>query len=213
MRTSLRTMITLVASLAVLAGLSAPQANAAVHNLCKEVGSYGCLAFSGYRPYTNTWADTRYYGGVHNCTRYVAYRLAKGGVPDQGTWGNAYEWWHRAPGAKNNTPAVGAIAYWSSDWTSRHWGHSYGHVGVVEKVNADGSIEVTWDSYGDNINVRQVVSGNHLPTGYIHADNAAIKRSGGIVDTPPAPQPVKDGDTIAYNLTYTIGFSPPVCVG
>lgn len=170
-----------LASVLAMAVTTVPTANAAVQNLCRGQYSYECLAFSGYGATTGTWADARYPGSPngHNCTRYAAYRLAKGGVPDQGTWGNAWEWATRAPNAKNTTPAVGAIAYWSKEWTAAHWGHSYGHVGVVEAVHANGAVEVTWDSYGDGLAVRQLVSGEHLPTLYLHIDNAAVQRSGG----------------------------------
>lgn len=198
MKTSLKVLI--VGVLLALVGVSTPVAGATVTNLCRGQNTYNCLAFSGYSANTGTWADVRYPGAPnnHNCTRYVAYRLAKGGVPDQGTWGNAGEWINRAPGAKNNSPSVGAIAYWSPSWTASHWGHSLGHVGVVEAVNGDGSVEVTWDSYGDGFAVRQRVSGGDLPTSYIHADDAAIARSGGHTPPPPAGNnPVSNLDSVS----------------
>lgn len=184
-------MLVILASVFALTLSLSPNAHAAAQNLCYGKNNYNCLAFSGYGPRTGTWADVRYPGSPngHNCTRYAAYRLAKGGVPDQGTWGNAWEWAHRAPNAKNHTPKVGAIAYWSKEWTAANWGHSYGHVGVVEAVHRDGSVEVTWDSYGDGLAVRQRVSGHHLPTLYLHIDNAAVRRSGGNPNPPVAHNP------------------------
>ncbi|AGP30980.1 N-acetylmuramoyl-L-alanine amidase [Corynebacterium terpenotabidum Y-11] len=177
----------MVALAVVLSVVAAPTASAGVTNLCRGQNDYTCLSFSGYSANTGTWADTRYPGAPnnHNCTRYVAYRLAASGVPDQGTWGNAGEWLDRAPGTKNSTPTVGAVAYWSPSWTSSHWGHSYGHVGVVEAVHSDGSVEVTWDSYSDGLAVRQRLSGADLPTNYIHVDDAAIARSGGVATNNP----------------------------
>lgn len=186
-----------ITTAAILAVSTTTTANAGVISLCRGKNSYHCLAFSGYGPTTGTWADVRYPGSPngHNCTRYVAYRLAKGGVPDQGTWGNAGEWIRRAPNAKDHNPTVGAVAYWSPDWTRRYWGHGWGHVGVVEAVNGDGSIDVTWDSYGDGFAVRERVSAEHLPTMYLHIDDGAIARSGGHTGPPPGKIPVGHLDT------------------
>lgn len=101
---------------------------------------------------TGTWAEKYYAGqwapGGHNCTRYVAYRLAKNGLPDPGaTWGLAGDWTTDRPegdyhaevprGSWNPYPAVGSVAEWSS-----YLGGNDGHVAYVEKVEIrDG---VTW---------------------------------------------------------------------
>lgn len=174
MKNIVRAVVTVLALAA--SGMVVPAtAHAAKQVLCSQ-GGYDCLTFSGYSASAGGWANRRYgsAGGLtltdnHNCTRYVAYRLEAGGVGDQPAWGNAEDWWQNAPGAKNNTPSVGAVAYWS-----------YGHVGVVEAVHGDGSVEVTWDSaYGPVGTAREILSGANLPYGYIHIDDAAIARSGG----------------------------------
>lgn len=106
---------------------------------------FGCLN----APYTTTgtaygnwnlgtWAETRYGGSLdnagHNCTRYVAFRLADNGLGDTGTWGDGGNWPnHFAVGAgKNTTPTVGSVASWPYK----------NHVGYVDRVQVvDG---VTW---------------------------------------------------------------------
>lgn len=80
------------------------------------------------------------------CTSYVAWRMNRDAVDDNsftnlmddGHWGNGAYWNENAEKLKwevNNTPAVGAIAQWDA-WT-------YGHVAYVEKVNSDGTVNVS----------------------------------------------------------------------
>ena len=77
-----------------------------------------------------------------NCTSYVAYKLATLGVAanQYQNNGNGNQWSSRA-GAKNiprgTTPKVGAVAYWNSG------GGGYGHVGWVDSINADGSVNTS----------------------------------------------------------------------
>ncbi|OZG68055.1 CHAP domain-containing protein [Bifidobacterium eulemuris] len=79
------------------------------------------------------------------CTWYVYQRRAELGLPTSGTFGNAGSW----------GVSASALGYWV-DGTARHTGDVvvfapgqesadsyYGHVAVVEKVNADGSIEIS----------------------------------------------------------------------
>ncbi|MEM9201069.1 MAG: CHAP domain-containing protein, partial [Actinomycetota bacterium] len=113
---------------------------------CIGDGSYNCAGHPSYGAHSGTWADLRYYGGRHNCTRYAAARLAYEGVPDQGTWGNAREWDTSAAAAGyevNDTPDVGAIAQWNEG--SGLGG--YGHVAVVDEVG-DGFIIISDDVWG-----------------------------------------------------------------
>ena len=174
----------------MLVAQQAQVATAEPRTLCQVKGSYSCLTFSGYGERTGTWADTRYPGnnGNHSCSRYVAYRLAKGGMREQASWGDASQWIQRAPGHKDKTPTVGAVAYWNQQWTATYWGHNEGHVGVVEKVNTDGSIEVTWDSQREGMVVRKIITrGPDMPTDFIHIDDGSIRRSGGDeTKTPPS---------------------------
>lgn len=106
--------------------------------------------------------------------------------------GDAWEWKHRAPNAKNNTPTVGAVAWWPKD----HPNYPLGHVAVVEAVHGDGSIDVSWDSYQPAISVRQRLSGGDLPHLYLHIDDAAIARSSGS-SQPSGQNPVGHVDDIS----------------
>ena len=194
----------------MLVAQQAQVATAEPRTLCQVKGSYSCLTFSGYGERTGTWADTRYPGnnGNHSCSRYVAYRLAKGGMHDQASWGDASQWIHRAPGHKDKTPTVGAVAYWNQQWTATYWGHNEGHVGVVEKVNADGSIEVTWDSQREGMVVRKIITrGPDMPTDFIHIDDGSIRRSGG--DETKTPPTKTDTPSTSTNTPPTKTDTPP----
>jgi surface antigen/LysM repeat protein len=78
-------------------------------------------------------------GGANGqCTWWAIERRAAMGIPlPGGALGNAAEWAYtlgRAGYAVNSTPARGAVI---------QNGGGYGHVGVVESVNGDGSITIT----------------------------------------------------------------------
>ena len=194
----------------MLVAQQAQVATAEPRTLCQVKGSYSCLTFSGYGERTGTWADTRYPGnnGNHSCSRYVAYRLAKGGMREQASWGDASQWIHRAPGHKDKTPTVGAVAYWNQQWTATYWGHNEGHVGVVEKVNTDGSIEVTWDSQREGMVVRKIITrGPDMPTDFIHIDDGSIRRSGG--DETKTPPTKTDTPSTSTNTPPTKTDTPP----
>lgn len=99
------------------------------------------------------------------CTSFAAWRLSSRNgfeIPfynDAGNWGAEA----RARGyTVNTTPAVGAIAWWS-----------YGHLGWVESVNANGTVtteEYNWrtaDGGHDGAYHRRTIAAS-APTGYIH---------------------------------------------
>ena len=86
------------------------------------------------------YAGNRYYWG--QCVWYAYNRRAEIGRPVGSLWGNANTWdyYARAAGyAVNQTPAVGAVFQTKGGW--------YGHVGVVEAVNPDGSIYISEMNY------------------------------------------------------------------
>lgn len=153
--------------------LTAPAASAATsQTLCdgRTAGEWSC-AVGSYSATSRSWADRYYYAGIHNCTRYVAHRLAEAGVADPGrSWGNAYEWDTRAPGRKDATPAVGSIAQWERGSYA-----SSGHVAVVEEVGAD-YIVTTDDSYGGVTGRHRIARGSaQWPSRFIHvADTPAV---------------------------------------
>lgn len=90
-----------------------------------------------YVPYS---AGNRYAYG--NCTWYAYNRRAQLGRTVPSNLGNANTWDDRAAAAGylvNRTPAVGAVFQTDAG--------RYGHVGVVEGINADGSIVISEMNY------------------------------------------------------------------
>jgi surface antigen len=154
--------------------LAAPaeRASAGSTTLCSN--GWACGG-GGYSASSRSWADTYYYAGIHNCTRYAAHRLAKNGLGNPGrSWGNAWEWATRAPGRKDSTPAVGAIA---------HWGKSSarpsGHVAYVEEVGS-GYVVITEDNYSGVTQRKKLTPGAGWPDRFIHIKDVAA---------PPPPPP------------------------
>jgi surface antigen len=117
--------------------------------------------------------------GFYNrqCTSYCAWKLnemqgrksapwvftnaqiVRNGITKTGRWGNANEWDDRATAlglVVNTTPAVGAIAHWDKGEGMRYWNSSaqryedFGHVAFVERVNSDGTVDVTEYNYSAN---------------------------------------------------------------
>lgn len=86
------------------------------------------------------YAGNRYYWG--QCVWYAYNRRAELGRPVGSFWGNANTWDYYARLAGhvvNQTPAPGAVFQTKGGW--------YGHVGVVERVNPDGSVFVSEMNY------------------------------------------------------------------
>lgn len=101
-----------------------------------------------------TIAGNRYDYGY--CTWYAYNRRAELGRPIGSFWGNASTWASYARGsgyAVSSTPSVGAVM--QNSWQAG----GYGHVAVVESVNADGSIYVSEMNYaGWNVKSSRTVS-------------------------------------------------------
>jgi surface antigen len=149
---------------------------------CQSAG-WNC-ASAGYSDASAGWWDTWYYAGIHNCTRYAAYRLAQNGFDDPGrSWGAASEWGSRAPGVPDGNPAVGAIAWWAAGTTV---GGGTGHVAYVEEVG-DGYFIETEDN-ADPINRTRKVTvragTESWPTAFLHIKDVA--------STPPPANPKPD---------------------
>ncbi|MGB8686933.1 MAG: CHAP domain-containing protein, partial [Microcoleus sp.] len=100
---------------------------------------------SGYAPASTHPASTNLGSALGNCTWYVNGRLQQLGYNTTALnklSGNAYDWDNQAAAAgiyMSSTPQVGDIAQWET-----------GHVAVVEKVNADGTILISESSYTPN---------------------------------------------------------------
>lgn len=92
----------------------------------------------------NTWrikvGTPMYAGNTYargNCTAYAFDRRVELGKPVGARWGNASSWATAARNAGfsvNRTPSVGAVI---------QNGGGYGHVGVVEKILANGDLEIS----------------------------------------------------------------------
>lgn len=101
------------------------------------------------------------------CTWYAYNRRAQLGRPIGGNWGNAVTWasYARADGFNvNKTPAPGAVFQIGGGWGG------LGHVGVVERVNDDGSIYVSEMNYaGWNVVSNRTIPASQVGTyNYIH---------------------------------------------
>lgn len=108
-----------------------------------------CPAGSGYC-YGHATGNT--VGGAayppRQCTLWAYIRRSQLSLPVGSYMGNGAEWANtgrRLGYLVNNTPHVGAamvfargqrVGYWNADWT-------YGHVAIVERINADGSVLIS----------------------------------------------------------------------
>lgn len=114
-----------------------------------------------------TYVDGHKIGGyICECVSYVGWKAYEWyGI--YLAWGNAYSWDDRGRAlgyTVNNSPAVGAIGQFDSG--------KYGHVFWVERVNADGSIEVTdynWNVDG-RFTARKISAAVARRYNYIHLE-------------------------------------------
>ncbi len=135
----------------------------------------------------------RMYAG-HNCTNYVAYRMIKAGMSTERPWdgtGMAYNWGHARSDITNQTPRVGAVAWWD-----RYEGGigSSGHVAYVEKVVSSTEIIISEDSWSGDFHWRRVTKGSgRWPSGFIHFVDAKVvdnTRAPSITGTPQVGRPL-----------------------
>jgi surface antigen len=101
------------------------------------------------------------------CTYYAYNRRAEIGKPIGGNWGDAVAWvtYARAAGFDaDHTPSTGAVIQNGGGWGG------FGHVGIVEKINDDGSLLVSDMNYaGWNIvSTRTVPASSVSSYNYIH---------------------------------------------
>jgi surface antigen len=102
-----------------------------------------------------------------NCTWYVFERRAQLGRPIGSFWGNANTWSFNAIAAGfgvNHSPAPGAIIQTAAG------GYGYGHVGLVERVNPDGSVLISEMNYAgfNQVSSRTIDAGSVGSYNYIH---------------------------------------------
>jgi surface antigen len=125
---------------------------------------------NGYTAINMTAAGNAYAFG--NCTSWAYERRAQLGHPVGSYWGNAATWdsLGRAAGyIVNKTPTVGAV-YQMPAFVDAYTG-VYGHVGIVEGVNPDGSIYISEMNYAGNFNrvtYRTIPAAQAALYNYIH---------------------------------------------
>lgn len=175
-----------LATSALLATLVALVAPGTVHAPTSPSAgtTYLCSGYSpckkaGYKHYGYAKASKKMYWQMyagHNCTNYVAYRIIKAGGPKERPWsggGNASEWGKRLSKLTDQTPNVGAVAWWGK---YSNGSGSAGHVAIVEKVNSATQITISEDSWGGTFHWRVIdKSSGRWPTGFIHVVDKAIR--------------------------------------
>jgi surface antigen len=173
--------------LGLLVAVPSSPATAASTTLCS--GWSGCVSAgysdAGYGA-ANRSSFWRMYSG-HNCTNYVAYRMVGAGMsserPFSGT-GNAWNWGVQMASKTNQTPSVGAIAWFNK---SAGGAGSAGHVAYVEQVVSPTEIIVSEDSWSGDFHWRRITAGSSWPSGFIHlTDNAIANTSPVTVTGTPA---------------------------
>jgi surface antigen len=133
-----------------------------------------------------------------NCTDFVAWRLnvqqGRTSAPWAFTWsslafpagnGNANGWRQGAINSGysvDNKPAVGAVAWWDSSASS-----SEGHVALVSKVNADGSVAV--EEYNQRFDHNYGTRPSVRADAYLHIADTGSE---------PPPPPVQKPQTISF---------------
>jgi uncharacterized protein with LGFP repeats/pimeloyl-ACP methyl ester carboxylesterase len=146
----------------------------------------------GFAPASTSPSFTNLGNAKGNCTWYVNGRLQELGYSTatlNKLSGNAQDWDNQAIAAGitiSSTPKVGSIAQWEN-----------GHVAVVERVNADGTILISESSYSSIsgsaldylYNTRTISASN--PTRFIIVP---LSGSSTVISNPtPAPTTPKDG--------------------
>lgn len=194
MRFPQMTLSALVAGIAAVVGflfvLPIAPAQADTTLLCKGFtdcarkgyGNYGYAA--EYRQ-----MHWRMYGG-HNCTNYASFRMIKAGAPATRPWtgsGNASNWGIQLASKTDQTPSVGAVAWW----------RARNHVQVVEKVIDADTIVVSEDHWGGDFDWAVVRRGNgsNWPTGFVHIVDAPLTA----VANPVVPATAQVGVPVTAN--------------
>ena len=131
-------------------GYEAPSRYTTSYNY--NVGVTSAPVASNYSHSAVNSQGNRYYYG--NCTYYAFDRRQQLGRSVGSFWGNASNWANSARNAGlavDNRPEVGAVFQTSAGY--------YGHVGVVERVNSDGSVyvsEMNWNGNFNNVTNRTI---------------------------------------------------------
>ncbi len=204
MRSRLNTVLARLAAVALIGatGLAFHTNTASAATIVYEckTSTIGCIGFSGYAG-RSIWGYPVSTTG-NNCVNYVAYRLARNGVHQQSTMGNAGGWASKAKARGflvDRTPKTGSIAQWNY---GSHYAPTYGHVGYVEEVTT--SYIVISDSSWSGGSARwRIPKGDpNWPSNFIHFKDTAY-------------QPPKPGSFVRVRETgqvYRLVGSAPVFV-
>lgn len=153
--------------------LHAPAASAASIVYECRTSTIGCIQFSGYAG-KSVWGYPVNSSG-NNCVNYVAYRLAKNGVPQQSNLGNGGDWAGRAKARGflvDRTPRIGSIAQWNY---GSYYAPSAGHVGYVEEVTP-GYIVISDSSWSGGSYRWRIPTGDpNWPNNFIHFKDTAYQ--------------------------------------
>ncbi|HEU0266509.1 MAG TPA: CHAP domain-containing protein [Candidatus Saccharimonadaceae bacterium] len=128
-----------VGSTIVIPGGNLPTTQRPGYQAPSYTSTYGGGYFVG--SFSGASVGNRYAWG--NCTWYAYERRVQLGLPVGSFWGNASTWALAAQqnGFRvDNTPSVGAIAQWNAYAGGSGY---YGHVGIVEGVNSDGTVTIS----------------------------------------------------------------------
>jgi surface antigen len=139
------------------------------YTACANAG----MSASGYATARNTMYWRMYSG--HNCTNYAAYRMVRSGLPNLRPWtgsGNATNWGVVMSRITNQTPTVGAVAWWRAYVSPAG---SAGHVAYVEKVISPTEIIVSQDSWGGDFSWARITKGRGWPSGFVHFNDITIQ--------------------------------------
>ncbi len=178
-----RTLLVMLVSAAVsasaaLTGAVVAPAAATSTRLCTTYS--GCIAAgysdAGYGKASGSMYWRMYSG--HNCTNYVAYRMVQSGLPNVRPWsgsGNGSNWGVALSDLTDQTPRVGAVAWWKANVPGAG---SSGHVAYVEEVISADEIIVSQDSWGGTFSWARITrSGTGWPSGFIHLNDVELENT------------------------------------
>ncbi|MGZ6751330.1 MAG: CHAP domain-containing protein [Nocardioides sp.] len=200
----------LSATLGPLAPARADVSRAAAREAQRSGATILCTGYAGCRDagYSNAGYQAaggqmywRMYSG-HNCTNYAAYRMVRSGLPNTRPWdggGNAMYWGHYMSSITDDTPRVGAVAWW--DAYQRPAG-SVGHVAYVEQVISNDEIVVSQDSWGGDFSWARITrSSGSWPSGFVHFNDVPLENT--------APPTVTGVTKVGGQLTASAGAWSP----
>jgi surface antigen len=164
----------------------APRADAAGDLLCVGFGDCAAKGYSdsGYQQHWGHMYWLMYSG--RNCVNYAAYRMVASGLPDKRPWsgsGNAMNWGKAMSSITNQTPVVGAVAWWKAYAPGAG---SLGHVAYVERVVSPTQIIISESNWGSDFDWRVINVNGDWPSGFIHFnDKGVMNTAAPVIDGTP----------------------------